>query len=106
MPQDTFQANFCADQLKALGDPLRLRLIDALRSGEMTVGDLAILAETDIALVSHHLQVLKHSQLVETRREGRYIYYRLRDDLVACRRGANQQFLDLGCCRIEIPATR
>jgi DNA-binding transcriptional ArsR family regulator len=100
---DTFQSQFCAERLKALGDPLRLRIVDALRQGELAVGDLAELLEAEFVTVSHHLQILKHAQLVETRREGRFIYYKLTPDLLQSAKGGAAQFLDLGCCRIEVP---
>jgi len=44
--------------LKALGDPIRLRIVDALRTGPQNVGDLAESLNTEIATVSHHLGIL------------------------------------------------
>jgi DNA-binding transcriptional ArsR family regulator len=100
---DTFQADFCAERLKALGDPLRLRVVDLLRQGEMTVSDIAEFLEVEVVTVSHHLQILRHAEIVSPRREGRFIYYSLRKDLLQGR-GRSRQLLDLGCCRIEVPA--
>ena len=100
---DTFRADFCAERLKALGDPLRLRVIDVLRYGEMTVSDLTEVLETSMVTMSHHLQILKHANLVETRREGRFIYYSLAEDLLREFNEKGKQCLDLGCCRIEVP---
>lgn len=99
---DTFQANFCAERLKALGDPLRLRIIDVLRHGEMAVSDIAAFLEVTVVNVSHHLQILKHVDLVETRRDGKYIYYHLHQDLKA-RNNSPTQNIDLGCCQLQIP---
>ena len=56
--QDTFESDFCAERLRALGDPHRLRVIEALRSGEQTVTDLALLLDVEVVNLSHHLQVL------------------------------------------------
>lgn len=100
---DRFDSEFCAERLKALSDPLRLRVIDGLRQGELTVSDLAELLETEMVTLSHHLQILKHAKLVESRREGRYMYYRLHDDLVRAVKGKSAQILDLGCCKLEVP---
>jgi DNA-binding transcriptional ArsR family regulator len=102
---DTFQANFCAEQLKALGEPLRLRIVDLLRNGEMRVGDVAQSLDTELVTVSHHLRNLKHAQIVTCRRDGRFIYYGLRKNLL-CSDGKSRQLLDLGCCKIEVPTKR
>ena len=104
MKEDAFQSDVCAERLKALGDPTRLRIIDALRAGELTVGDIAEILEVEVVMVSHHLQILKHAHLVEVRREGRFMVYSLHEDLFKKTSGRSKQFLDLGCCRIEIPA--
>lgn len=102
-PQDAFQADFCAERLKALSEPHRLRIIDCLRYGEMTVGDIALLLEAEVVTVSHHLKILKHANLVQVRREGRFMYYRLHEELVNSQKKGSK-FLDLGCCRLEVPA--
>ncbi len=48
----------CATYLKALGDPVRLQIVGALQSGPMSVSDLVLLLELEMANVSHHLRVL------------------------------------------------
>jgi len=100
--QDTFQADYCAERLKALSDPHRLRIVDALRYGELTVSDIASFLDAEIVTVSHHLKILKHAGLVEVRREGRYMYYRLQQALLRSQKKGTK-FLDLGCCRLEVP---
>ena len=68
---------------KAVASPKRLELLDLLSQGEKTVEALANNASIDIKLASAHLKVLKEARLVETRREGRFINYRLSgDDIV------------------------
>ena len=62
---------------KALGAPARLELLDLLAQGERSVDALAHCAELSVANVSQHLQVLRASRLVEARREGQRILYRL-----------------------------
>lgn len=100
--EDVFQADFCAERLKALSDPHRLRIVAALRHGELTVSDIAELLGVEVVNVSHHLKIMKHAQLVHVRRDGRYMYYRLHEDLLQAKsRGG--KVLDLGCCRLEVP---
>ncbi|MFZ5854197.1 MAG: ArsR/SmtB family transcription factor [Chloroflexota bacterium] len=73
-----------AEICKVLTDPKRLMLIDALRAGEQSVGELADLIGLSLANASQHLAVLRHAGLVDTRRAGTSIRYRLSDsDLVA-----------------------
>jgi len=68
---------------KAVASPKRLELLDLLSQGEKAVDALATDASIDIKLASAHLKVLKEARLVETRREGRFINYRLSgDDIV------------------------
>lgn len=100
---DAFQSESCADQLKALSEPIRLRIIDLLRRGELTVGDITQFLESELVTVSHHLQILKQAGLVEVKREGRFMIYSLRSDLLQKATGKSRQFLNLGCCRIEVP---
>ena len=100
---DAFQSKSCADQLKALSEPIRLRIVDLLRHGEMAVGDIAEFLETELVTVSHHLKILKHAGLVEVKRDGRFMIYSLRSDLLQKAGGRSRQYLNLGCCRIEVP---
>jgi rhodanese-related sulfurtransferase len=62
---------------KALASPKRLELLELLAQGENTVEALATEAAIDIKLASAHLKLLREARLVETRREGRFIAYRL-----------------------------
>lgn len=63
---------------KALGHPSRLMIVDALQHGEICVCELTDLVGADQSTVSRHLSVLKHAGLVDTRKEGAMIFYRLR----------------------------
>jgi ArsR family transcriptional regulator len=71
-----------AERFKALGEPARLRLLNALRDGEKSVTELV--EETDLgqANVSKHLHVLYSSGLVVRRREGMFVRYAIADDRV------------------------
>jgi rhodanese-related sulfurtransferase len=64
----------------ALSSPKRIELIDLLSQGEKTVEQLAEYIATPIKNTSAHLRVLRQARLVETRRDGTYVYYRLADD--------------------------
>ncbi|WP_273846172.1 ArsR/SmtB family transcription factor [Rubrobacter calidifluminis] len=67
---------------KALASPRRLEMIDLLAQGERTVEEIARQMELPVANVSQHLQVLRRARLVEARREGLYVRYRLADGRV------------------------
>src|SRR5260370_36935320 len=67
---------------KALSSPHRLELLEVLAQGEHSVEALAQETGVSVANASQHLQVLRAAQLVEVRREGVYIYYRLADERV------------------------
>lgn len=67
---------------KAVASPQRLEFLDLLAQREWSVEDLARETDQSIANASAHLKVLRGAQLVETRREGSYIFYRLADQNV------------------------
>lgn len=68
---------------KTLSSPKRLEVLELLAQGEKTVEALAQEAAIDMKLVSAHLRALREARLVETRREGKYIVYRLSGNDVA-----------------------
>src|SRR5450755_2970354 len=67
---------------KAVASPRRLELLDSLCQGDKTVEDLAEHAHIDIKSASAHLKVLKSARLVESRRFGKFVRYRLADETV------------------------
>jgi DNA-binding transcriptional ArsR family regulator len=64
---------------KALGDPTRLKMVMALRQGEMCVCDLAALLNLSESATSHQIRRLKDLALVKSRRDGQILYYSLDD---------------------------
>jgi DNA-binding transcriptional ArsR family regulator len=68
-----------AETFKVLGDPTRVRMLDALSREELCVCDLAELVGLSESAVSHQLRVLRSMRLVRSRRDGRLIYYALAD---------------------------
>ena len=68
-----------ADTFSALGDPTRVRILDALSHGELCVCDLAAVLSLSQSAVSHQLRLLRGIRLVRPRREGRVVFYSLDD---------------------------
>jgi rhodanese-related sulfurtransferase len=67
---------------RAIASPQRLELLDLLCQCEKTVETLARQASLSVANTSRHLQILRGAHLVETRKEGLHVYYRLADENV------------------------
>lgn len=68
----SFQETF-----KALSDPTRRQILDILKDGAKTAGDIGSRFQMTGATVSHHLAVLREAGLVSDDRRGKYIYYEL-----------------------------
>jgi ArsR family transcriptional regulator len=66
-----------AEVFSALGDPIRLQVLDELASGEKCVCDLQESIDVAPNLLSYHLRVLREASLVGTSRRGRWVDYRL-----------------------------
>jgi len=67
---------------KAAASPRRLEILDLLCQGEKTVEELAEHARIDIKNASAHIKVLRGARLLESRRDGKYVHYRLADPAV------------------------
>jgi DNA-binding transcriptional ArsR family regulator len=63
--------------LKALSDPIRREILDLLKEGRMSAGDICAHFEVTGASISRHLSVLKDADLIRDKREGKFIYYEL-----------------------------
>jgi DNA-binding transcriptional ArsR family regulator len=68
-----------ADFFRILGHPVRVRILELLRDGERTVGDLQRQLGLDSSGTSQHLGALRKQGLLESRREGTSVYYRVHD---------------------------
>lgn len=97
MLKDLLQSDDCAPKLKALADPDRLRIIQCLGLESLHVGDLAKKLGKDIAIISHHLGVLKEASLVTFKREGKFLRYSLTE-----KTSAQPDVLNLGCCKLDL----
>ena len=63
--------------LKALADPIRREILNLLKSGRLSAGDIAGHFDVTNASISRHLSVLKEADLIRDTREGKFIYYDL-----------------------------
>jgi len=68
-----------SDFFKVLGDPTRSKIMCALDKNEMCVCDLAVLLNMTKSAISHQLKVLRESNLIDFRKEGKLVYYFLAD---------------------------
>lgn len=87
----------CAERLKILADPTRMRIVRALTCQPSTVSELL----TDIAipqnLMSHHLKVLREGGILSSKREGKSIRYALSERVIM----DDGDEIDLGCCQLH-----
>ena len=80
LPDDL--AELIARRLRALAEPMRVKLLDRLRDGERSVNDLAAEVDTGQQNVSKHLSVLADAGIVARRKDGNHVYYRIADERV------------------------
>ena len=78
MPPDL--SDLVARRFKALAEPMRVRILDALRDGERSVGDLVAGLGTTQQNVSKHLATLHQEGIVTRRKEGNRVLYRIVDE--------------------------
>ena len=65
------------ESFKALSDPTRRAILDLLKGGAMTAGDIASKFDMPAATVSHHLSELRDAKFISDDRRGKYFYYEL-----------------------------
>ena len=87
--------------LKALSDPTRREILNLLKGGRMSAGDIVDRFDVTGAAISRHLSVLKEADLIRDNREGKHIYYELNTSVleeimlwVADLKGENQDETD------------
>jgi len=93
----------CAKFLKVVADETRLRIVGSLLTEEKCVTDLVHELDCPQPHVSHHLRILRDSGVVEGRRAGKQVCYRIAPIVgraLATRRG---KALDFGCCELRFP---
>ena len=81
MPEDDVLMEL-ADAFKLFSDSTRVKILYALKTHEMCVCDISVLLGMTKSSVSHQLRILKQSNLVKNRKQGRVVYYSLADEHV------------------------
>lgn len=66
-----------SETFKAMSDPVRLEILNMLRSGRMNAGEITDEFDLSKATISHHLKILKDQDLIYEEKEKNYIYYEL-----------------------------
>ena len=79
-PLPTDLVELIARRFRVLGEPMRIRLLDHLREGEATVGELSEALEASQQNISKHLAVLTDAGVLGRRKEGNHVYYRIGDE--------------------------
>ncbi len=82
MPYNQPLQRFKAEFFKALGHPVRITILELLRNGDLTVGELQERLAIDSSSVSQQLAVLRSRNIVESRRAGSSVLYTVRDPSV------------------------
>jgi DNA-binding transcriptional ArsR family regulator len=85
----------CADAMKVLSDPTRLRIVRELIGGARNVSQLAKAVALDQPRVSHHLARMRMAGLVVRERQGRKLIYRIHPNIGVA------DMLNFGCCQIS-----
>ena len=73
---------FKADLFKVLSNPVRIQILDALRTGERSVNDMAESLEMEPSSISQQLAVLRSRNLVISRKQGNFVFYSIRDPAI------------------------
>ncbi|WP_026733326.1 ArsR/SmtB family transcription factor [Fischerella sp. PCC 9605] len=73
---------FKADIFKVLSNPVRIQILDTLRTGEQSVNYIAEWLELEASSVSQQLAVLRSRNLVTSRKQGNYVFYSIRDPAI------------------------
>ena len=79
LPADSATVQALAETFRLLGDPTRLRIVDALAEHELCVHEIAERVGITESAVSHQLRLMRTQRIVRGRREGRCVYYTLDD---------------------------
>jgi DNA-binding transcriptional ArsR family regulator len=103
--KDPLNPERCAQLLAALAAPERLKIVRFLASGAHNVTEIAEMLEIPAVNVSHHLTMLKYSQLIQSQKKGRFVLYSLCPGILeeAVAAGIPEKALDLGCCQLVLP---
>jgi len=101
--KDPIEPSRCAKQMSALAAPERLKIIRFLRDGPRNVTEIAAMLRTAPVNVAHHMRVLREAGISRGKKRGRFVYYSLTPGFLQSEPEADKDFLNLGCCRVEVP---
>ncbi|MFO1490675.1 MAG: metalloregulator ArsR/SmtB family transcription factor [Kiritimatiellia bacterium] len=93
-PVDLAPYTTASEVFKALGNPIRLMVVDVLANGERCVNDLAELAGCDQSTMSGHLSALRLRGMITMERRANQVFYRLKDPCLT----------QIFCCILDRPA--
>lgn len=68
--------------IKSIADPTRLKILYLLKSGELCVCEILEALDKSQSTTSHHLNILKKEGIINSRKEGKWIYYKLSDEKI------------------------
>ena len=94
-----------ARRAAALAAPERLQIVRLLGDGPQNVTQITEALKIPPLNVNHHLTVLKHANLIQSVKQGRFVIYSLREGVLheVVEAGISKEALDLGCCQIVLP---
>ena len=103
-------SQFKAEFFKALSHPLRIRILDALRNGEVTVGDLTSRLAVEQSTLSQQLAILRNRDFIVARKSGSNVFYSVRDPAIfrlldVAREIFNNQLIDVKDLLSQIQGT-
>lgn len=92
LPEREIEAH--AKRFKALSNPVRLRIVDLIYhgGGELCVCEITEFFDLTQPTLSHHLKVLREAGLIQSRRDGTFVYHRLRSEAFASLEALNGRF--------------
>jgi DNA-binding transcriptional ArsR family regulator len=96
-PATAIEADALSRYFRVLGDPTRLRIIEALLERERTVSELVELLETSQSKVSNHLACLRWCRFAEAERRGRSVVYRIADERIGALLGLGGMLAEPNC---------
>ena len=88
----------CAERLKVIADPTRLKVLRQLVDGAKSVGEINEALRLPQNLLSHHLKVLREADLLTAKRIGKQIHYSITRSVET---DQDLETIDLGCCRVQ-----
>lgn len=81
LPKDEVLEEY-SDIFKSIADPTRLKILFLLKNGELCVCEILDALDKSQSTVSHHLNILKKEKVIKARKEGKWIYYKLKDEKI------------------------